>query len=197
MKYVARSAFDSEMRRAIGGRLKQLRGGRSQGDFASELGVGQGALANYEAGRRVPSSKTLETYARLGDVSVPWILTGLDAGDSAAFDQRFRDLAEKLASYRDAGVFPKAVVSDDEMAVLKVLRGIRSDQATEVVRAILAFFDQAPAQQKKGYVARHAERLRKMVQAGRPPDAGVDFDALLEGFGIMEVAKQKRPPRRK
>lgn len=101
-------------------------------------------------------------------------------------------LAEKLASYRDAGVIPRAVVSDDEMAVLTVLRGIPLGRAAEIVRSILAIYDQVPARQRNGHINRHADRLRKLVKGGAVPEAGVDFDALLEGYGITKPAKQKR-----
>ena len=188
---VKRSVFDNEMRQQIGARLRDLRGRRSQTDFAHELGVGQAALANYEAGRRMPSSKILERYAVSGRVSVPWILTGFDAGDSADFERRFRQLAEKLASYRAAEVFPKAVVSDDEFALLKVLRALRPADAIGLVRSLLAAYDRDGL--KHGTVNREAEHLRKLVGAETAPEAGVDFDALLEGFGIVAP----RSPRRK
>jgi transcriptional regulator with XRE-family HTH domain len=171
--------------------LRKVRGGASQADFADRIGVGRVALANYEAGRRTPSSKVLESYSRVSGVSVPWILTGLDAGDSTAFDRRFEELVKKLAAYRDAGVFPKAVVSDDEFALLKVLRGLRIDQAIEVVRSVLAFYDATPIHQN-GYVTRQAARLRKLVAADRPPEAGVDFDALLEGFGMLKRGRRRK-----
>jgi len=187
-----RSAFDNEMKRQIGARLRDLRAGRSQHDFASELGVGQAALANYEAGRRTPSSKLLERYAALGGVSVPWILTGFDAGDSGEFERRFRELTERLSSYRAAGVFPKAVVSDDEFAMLKVFRALRNDDALAVTQSLVDAYERQGARNR--FVNREAARLRKLLTAGQLPESGVDFDALLEGFGIVSANTRPKPP---
>lgn len=55
-------------------RLRQLRGGKSQDDFARELGLSsQQTYRNYEAGR-VPRIEVLQRIAQHCGVTVEWIL---------------------------------------------------------------------------------------------------------------------------
>lgn len=73
---MSRKVFDNETLKAIGHRIREARGLRRQVDFAEELGVSRSVLSNYEAGRRLPDSKTLEKIADLGSLPANYILTG-------------------------------------------------------------------------------------------------------------------------
>jgi len=79
MKRTSRGVFDKETLRAIGERIRASRGGATQDDFAKKLGVGRTVLANYEAGRRLPESVTLEKISDYSGQSVNFILTGIEA----------------------------------------------------------------------------------------------------------------------
>ncbi len=57
--------------------MQEVRGGKSQKDFALELGVSLRSYANYEADVRIPPGKVLERIARIGHTTADWILTGL------------------------------------------------------------------------------------------------------------------------
>lgn len=79
MKRSSRGVFNNETLRDIGARIRAARGDITQEDFAKKIGVGRTVLANYEAGRRLPGSATLEKIAEEGQVSVNYILTGIEA----------------------------------------------------------------------------------------------------------------------
>lgn len=79
MKRTSRGVFDSETLQNIGKRIRVARGDATQEEFSTKIGVGRTVLANYEAGRRLPDSKTLEAMARHSGQSVAYILTGVEA----------------------------------------------------------------------------------------------------------------------
>lgn len=62
--------------KAIGNRIRQIRGKRTQEQFAVRLNVPkQNYISRYERGR-IPNPQLLVDIAHLGRVSVDWILTG-------------------------------------------------------------------------------------------------------------------------
>lgn len=79
MKRSSRGVFDKEALRDIGERIRLARGSATQEEFAKKIKVGRTVLANYEAGRRLPDSDTLEVIAEEGGVSVNHLLTGMEA----------------------------------------------------------------------------------------------------------------------
>ena len=79
MKRTSRGVFDKETLRDIGERIRAARGDATQDEFAKKIGVGRTVLANYEAGRRLPESVTLEKISDHSHRSVNFILTGFEA----------------------------------------------------------------------------------------------------------------------
>lgn len=79
MKRSSRGVFDNATLRDIGDRIRIARGEKTQEEFAKRINVGRTVLANYEAGRRLPSSETLEAIAQAGNVTVAHLLTGVEA----------------------------------------------------------------------------------------------------------------------
>ena len=64
---------------AIGKRIRQLRGGERQNDFAPVgLGITQGQLSKIERGKVAPSVEVLLRLRDLFRKKVDWILTGKD-----------------------------------------------------------------------------------------------------------------------
>lgn len=59
----------------IARRIKELRGDQTQAQFAARLGMKQPQLARYERGR-IPDREVLAKIARVGGVTVDWLLTG-------------------------------------------------------------------------------------------------------------------------
>lgn len=64
--------------KAIGARIRALRGNLSQEEFAPKIGVSQGQLSKIESGRIGPDLKTLVSLAGRFDKSLDWIVTGRD-----------------------------------------------------------------------------------------------------------------------
>lgn len=60
----------------IGERIRSVRGKRTQEEFAKVLGVRkQNYISRYER-NRIPSADLLLRIARIGRVSIDWLLTG-------------------------------------------------------------------------------------------------------------------------
>lgn len=60
----------------VGERIRAVRGKKTQTEFAETLGVKkQNYISRYERGR-IPSPDLLVRIARMGRVSIDWLLTG-------------------------------------------------------------------------------------------------------------------------
>ncbi len=67
----------------VGERIRAVRGGETQVDFAQTLGVKkQNYISRYERGR-IPSPELLVRIAEIGRVSVDWLLTGKKGGPNS------------------------------------------------------------------------------------------------------------------
>ena len=60
--------------RAIGERLREVRGTRTLAEFSARIGVGRATWSNYEAGRRLPSHEVLELLRQVEHVPPDRIL---------------------------------------------------------------------------------------------------------------------------
>ncbi len=78
----------------IGERLKQLRDGLSQEEFAKKIGVPIKSYQRYEYGQYAPHPHTLTRIAEVCDTTTDWILTGDLNIDRARMIER-----AKAASY--------------------------------------------------------------------------------------------------
>ncbi len=94
MKRTSRGVFDKETLRGIGARIREARGNQTQEEFAKKIRVGRTVLANYEAGRRLPDSQTLDHIADEGNSTVNYLLTGMEAtADPFLIDTKYSDTA--------------------------------------------------------------------------------------------------------
>ena len=62
--------------RILGARLRQLRGERTQEDFAQRLRISQAQLSKYERGQSAPPLGLLVRLSKEFGRSVDWMLTG-------------------------------------------------------------------------------------------------------------------------
>jgi transcriptional regulator with XRE-family HTH domain len=62
--------------RAMGLRIRALRGDLLQEDFALKIGISQGQLSKIESGRLAPALETLVRLANQFGKSLDWIVTG-------------------------------------------------------------------------------------------------------------------------
>lgn len=60
----------------IGIRIKELRGGKTQAEFAAEVGVEPSYISLMESGKRTPSKTVTELIAVKCGVSIEWLTTG-------------------------------------------------------------------------------------------------------------------------
>ncbi len=61
---------------SIGERLRQLRGGISQLDFATKIGVNKELIGKYERGLNVPGGDILSRIHDATGVSLDWLISG-------------------------------------------------------------------------------------------------------------------------
>ena len=65
----------AEYPQTLAGRIRQLRGGQSQVEFAKQLGIGRTTLIRYESGERVPDAEVLTFWSERG-IDIDYLLTG-------------------------------------------------------------------------------------------------------------------------
>lgn len=64
--------------KAIGARIRTLRGNLLQEELAPKIGISQGQLSKIESGRMAPGLETIVKLANRFDKSLDWIVTGRD-----------------------------------------------------------------------------------------------------------------------
>lgn len=121
-----RKAFDTETLKAIGERIRDARGERTQEEFAEAVGVSRSALTNYEAGRRLPNDLILKKIAEVSGVGEPVLLFGPTVTPFEVYRQRVNEAAMEAAQKRP-GYIPRFMVSDDEYAFIALLRLMQID----------------------------------------------------------------------
>lgn len=132
-----RKAFDIETLRAIGDRIRDARGERTQEEFAEAIGVSRSALTNYEAGRRLPNDLILKKIAEVSGVGEPALLFGPTVTPFELYRQRVNEAAMEAAQKRP-GYIPRFMISDDEYAVIALLRLMQIDGLyLPLIRAIV------------------------------------------------------------
>lgn len=72
----------------IGIRIRDLRGDRSQQDFADELGVSLSTLRRYESGERMPDAEFLLALLEKEAADPTWVLTGNTVGEAVMRAER-------------------------------------------------------------------------------------------------------------
>lgn len=170
----SRKSFDIETSRAIGARIRQARGDRTQEEFAALVGVSRAALTNYEAGRRLPNDLVLKRIAEETGVDIPNLLFGRTTIPFEDYVAAIEDGAIREAQKRP-GYIPRFMISDDEIAFVSLFRlymDMKRPNGIKVIESVLAFWEQAlaraknledepPIQWGEGYV----ERLRSALAA--------------------------------
>lgn len=60
----------------IARRIEEVRGDRSQREFAKDLGISHQLIANYEAGKHLPSFEVIQILTAKERVNLNWLATG-------------------------------------------------------------------------------------------------------------------------
>ncbi len=122
-----KSSEDRAKARAIGRRIRALRGNATQLDFASMFGITRAALANYEMGRSRPPAQLLENISEKTGISVEIL-----AGNPEPIDYE-EALKDMVGDGRE--------VTEDEWAIIRLLRVSHPEDVLGVVQGILQAFE--------------------------------------------------------
>ena len=173
-----RKAFDNETLKAIGERIRSARGERTQEEFADAIGVSRSALTNYEAGRRLPNDLILKKIAEVSGVGEPALLFGRTVTAFEVYRQRVNEAAMEAAQKRP-GFIPRFMISDDEYALIALLRLMQVDGL--YLPLIQAVVDNAKEQ-----IDRAKERGESQIQWGEGYverlESAIEAGELEEGF---------------
>lgn len=89
----------------LGGRLKSLRGKRTQEEVAKQIGVSRARYSHYENGRSEPDYETLKKLADYYKVTIDYLLTGTEKKKNIEDEIGRSGSANCLP--RHAGIFPR------------------------------------------------------------------------------------------
>lgn len=181
-----RKSFDNETQTAIGQRIRKVRGKRTQEAFGAQIGVGRVAVANYEAGRRLPNRDTLEKIANLGHVTSIWILTG-DPGL-----EQINEMKRSLEYCKENGM-PIYNPSIDELSILRILRLIDIESLIYILNiALERYLTNFPDDDKKPKDGYHATAfshktvttIKDIIETGKYKPS-VDLEAMISGLDAI------------
>lgn len=115
--------MDSKFRKAVGNRMRILRGklGLTQVELAKTVGSSKSTICGYELGDSSPGLDLVATLAELADVSCDWIIRGSDGAPGEPPDEPALTPEERrlLAAYRAIGRM-------EQGAILRIIEGLAS-----------------------------------------------------------------------
>ena len=103
---------------SIGQRLREVRGGMSQSEFAEVLGVHQNTIANYETGKRLPDAAVISTLFNKMQVDPTWLITGSRELMAGLSDEE----SSLLENYRSSGE-QKSLIHTVAVAIASLEKG--------------------------------------------------------------------------
>lgn len=200
---LGRVRFAIETPAEVGERLKRARGDRTQGEFARMIGVSRTALANYEAGRRLPNDAILGKIAEHAGTTIPELLFGPTVTPFGEYIRRIEEGAERAAATRP-GFIPRFTISDDELAFISLFRLYAEErEGWAVVRKVVEYWTDAIAHAKSlpdeppiAWGEAHLETLKRALEKGNL-ERGYDPHELLWATLWEESEARKRDLDRK
>ncbi|WP_088158729.1 helix-turn-helix domain-containing protein [Achromobacter xylosoxidans] len=123
---------------ALGGRIRELRAGLSQADFAAQLGVDRKTVTRWEAGERTPDGASLVLLIRNFGADPRWLLLG------EVEDDRLRPSQEEA---RLISAF-RAMDARGRAAVLGMINGLTHGKAGVVVTGDVSQVNNGPVTQQ-------------------------------------------------
>lgn len=177
-----RKPLDEEAARALGARLREARGEKTQASFALQLGIDRATLANYESGRRIPNDEVLRKYQEATGKEPQALFFG---SYSTPFHRYVENINKEIVDRqaKRPGFIPKFTISDDELALIKAFRlaaiefkDPRSLQALELIIASAADILKSSVEVPVGEAS--VDRLRKALSRGYLEE-GFDPDAAI------------------
>ena len=110
----------------LGERLRRLRGERSQEECGALVGLTRSAVANYETERTTPKPSILNEISRKMGISEDFLLSG-----------RVRNEYELNTVVAGRGFLNECHETDDELAIIHVLRAASPEAVREIVERLL------------------------------------------------------------
>ncbi len=126
-----KSSEDRAKARAIGRRIRTLRGNATQLDFASMFGITRSALANYELGRSIPSAQVIERISEKTGLGIEVLAGNPEPVD---YENTLKDM-----------IGDGSEVTEDEWAIIRLLRVSHPDDVLGTVQGILRGFEEKRA----------------------------------------------------
>ncbi|MGZ8955758.1 MAG: helix-turn-helix domain-containing protein [Methylovulum sp.] len=184
---MSRKSFDNETLKIIGARIRNIRGDLNQQQFADLLGVGRASIANYEAGRRLPNDKLLKKIASLGKTDVNFILRSGEPDNliSAELDEINKQIKKQWQACQELKVIPASAISNDEMAIIRILRSLPQQNVVEILEKILQIFDENYEVSGDHFTIQYAKEIKAMIEKGRFIN-GIDIEQLAWGIEQLE-----------
>jgi transcriptional regulator with XRE-family HTH domain len=120
--------------KAIGARIRAIRGNRSQKIFGKLLESTQGYISDLERGRCFPSVSFLARLTQISGRSYQWILTGVEPSESAL---------TKSASEREPAHVVSAKKSPELYHLISLLEEAKPPERVRFFKLALAFFSKS------------------------------------------------------
>ncbi len=177
---MSRRSFNKEAIAAISARIRDIRGDLGQQEFGDLIGVSRVTVSNYETGRRIPSSGVLQKLAEFGKTTVHWITTGQVHDET--YIQYYELFKRYIEETKKAGVIPRAWISEDEMAVISVLRYLKNDDRLGIFQKVLNLYREHPDNEE--IEVSRTRRLEDIISS-REYHTGLDFEEIYESFELV------------
>lgn len=116
------------MSKDIGLRVKSVRGGMAQRDFAARLGISNGGISQIESGKAMPGGDFLLRIHQEFGVDVTWLLTGATGGVVPSSSTLTRAEAALLDNYRHSPADGQEAITRTAFALAKS-RGMKKGAA--------------------------------------------------------------------
>lgn len=123
----------------IGTRIRDIRkrAGLTQGVLGERLGVTASSVSSYESGEYTPSPDCLVAIAKIGGVSLDWLLTGQGEIRTGVINETLESYAPtKIDEESEEWRRSRALPSEFEMNILDMLRSIGTKERRRIVRFI-------------------------------------------------------------
>lgn len=165
--------------RAVGRRIRFLRGTLSQEEFAAKVGISRAALANYETGRTIPKQKIIDKISEAFEVSPKFLASGEV------------ESVEEFAVSLGLGSNQADELTPDEWAVIRVLAVCNNETIVTVIATLVeGFKSDEEAKELVDYttIMEDLARLLTISAGKRPYQSGVRRGNL---EGMIEVLKRR------
>jgi transcriptional regulator with XRE-family HTH domain len=107
----------------IGKRLREVRGGITQAEFADRLGVTKLTITRYEGDKTIPDGKFLLRLEELFGADPAWILLGRKDGAASIEPRTLPEEAALLADYKAASSRSKEVIRSVASVIASLEKG--------------------------------------------------------------------------